>query len=114
MFPGGGGLFGMMNQMNAMMNQMINDPFIAGMPPPMVCRALAGQMRLSTLLPRAKQHSCSQMQQQFPQQQHAGPQVEEVHQHARQRAARGGGPIVEEPDEGGYCTAAVVVEWFRW
>jgi hypothetical protein len=50
MFPGGGGLFGMMNQMNAMMNQMMNDPFLNGMPPPMVCRALAGQEQLTTIL----------------------------------------------------------------
>jgi hypothetical protein len=46
---------------------------------------------------------CLQMQQQLPQQQHAGPQVEEVPQHAHQRGSRGGGPIVEEPDEGTYC-----------
>lgn len=37
MFPGGGGLFGMMNQMNQMMNAMMQDPFMMpGMQPPMV------------------------------------------------------------------------------
>jgi hypothetical protein len=57
MFPGGGGLFGMMSQMNAMMNQMLNDPFLAGVPPPMVCRVLAGQEQLPTLLSLLKQLS---------------------------------------------------------
>jgi hypothetical protein len=53
------------------------------------------------------------MQQQLPQQQHTGPNVEEVPQHAQQRAPRGGGPIVEEPDEGAYCTTAVLGAWLR-
>lgn len=55
----------------------------------------------------SEERVCSQMQQQLPQQQQLGPQVEEVPQHVQQRATRGGGPIVEEPDEG-VCRAVVI------
>lgn len=100
MFPGGGGdLFGMMNQMNQMMNGMLNDPFFTGMPPHMVCNRCTAARLLGRIL-LLTQTRCSQMQQQqYPQHQQTVPRVEEVPQHTQQRAARSsGGPIVEEPD----------------
>lgn len=114
MFPGGssGGdpfasMFGMMNQMNGMMNQMLQDPFF-GMPPPVGDRCFAPKLLqpavlspcLALLTPPMPalfvQQAPPQNYQQYPQ---TAPRIEEVpHDAAPNRSS--GAYLVEEPGGG--------------